>query len=132
MLFSKSKNREWVEKGFANTPLGLYLDIDLEVVSVNMVPEQPWHGRFERGEIARPECEGNEFFHRHCPGVAVEIRHEYRGLGSEVIHELTTGTTGARGASGVGYDGDLDQLRLSLVEGGADGEALGTDCQPIR
>ena len=51
MLFSKSKNREWVEKGFANTPLGLYLDIDLEVVSVNMVPEQPWHGRFERGEI---------------------------------------------------------------------------------
>ena len=51
MLFSKSKNREWVEKGFANTPLGLYLDIDLEVVSVNMVPEQPWLGRFERGEI---------------------------------------------------------------------------------
>lgn len=53
MMFSKAKNREWVEKGIPNTPLGLHLDIDLEIVSVSLVPEEPWRGQFERGEIDR-------------------------------------------------------------------------------
>ena len=51
MLFSKAKNRDWAEKGIPNTPLGLYLDIDLEIESVNMTPEEPWRSRFQTGEI---------------------------------------------------------------------------------
>ena len=51
MLFSKKKNREWAERGIPNTPLGVYLDIDLEIESVNMTPEEPWRSRFQSGEI---------------------------------------------------------------------------------
>ena len=53
-MFSQAKNREWVEKGIANTPLGLFLGIDFEIVSVSLAPEEPWRGRFERGEIDGP------------------------------------------------------------------------------
>ena len=36
-LSSKSKNKEWQMAGSSNTPLGLYLDVDFEVVDVNWV-----------------------------------------------------------------------------------------------
>ena len=51
MLFSQSKNREWVERGVPNTPLGLHLGIDFEVESVNLLPDEPWRTRFDNGEI---------------------------------------------------------------------------------
>ena len=54
-LFSQQKNREWQAKGVANTPLGLYLDIDFAVQSVNFVPDEPWAGRLKRGEIGAPD-----------------------------------------------------------------------------
>jgi hypothetical protein len=50
-LFSQKKNLEWIEKGMGNSPLGLSLDIDLEMVSATFVPDQPWRGRLERGEM---------------------------------------------------------------------------------
>ena len=34
-----------------NSPLGLSLGIDLEMVSATFVPDQPWRGRLERGEM---------------------------------------------------------------------------------
>ena len=51
MLFSQAKNREWAARGIPNTPLGLHLEIDLEIESVNMTPEEPWRSRFQNGEI---------------------------------------------------------------------------------
>jgi len=50
-LFSQKKNLEWIEKGMGNSPLGLSLNIDLEMVSATFVPDQPWRGRLERGEM---------------------------------------------------------------------------------
>ena len=50
-LFSKRRNREWAEKGNANTPLGLYLDVDFELDNVNMVPATGWRERLMRQEI---------------------------------------------------------------------------------
>ncbi|MDP6567436.1 MAG: hypothetical protein QF578_21580 [Alphaproteobacteria bacterium] len=50
-MFSQKRNREWRDKGVANTPLGLYLGVDFEVVSVDVVPDEPWRGRLQRGEI---------------------------------------------------------------------------------
>ena len=50
-LFSQKKNLEWIEKGMGNSPLGLSLGIDLEMVSATFVPDQPWRGRLERGEM---------------------------------------------------------------------------------
>ena len=54
-LFSQRKNREWREKGGANSPLGLHLGIDFELDNVVLVPDELWRGRLERGEITRAE-----------------------------------------------------------------------------
>jgi SAM-dependent methyltransferase len=51
-LFSKAKNREWGEKGWPNTPLGLYLDVDFEIESVNFSLTPRWFERYQRGELA--------------------------------------------------------------------------------
>lgn len=50
-LFSKKRNREWAAGGCANTPLGLYLDVDFEILSVALTPASPWRERLERKEI---------------------------------------------------------------------------------
>lgn len=50
-MFSQARNREWRAKGVANTPLGLYCGVDFAIASVNMTPDEPWRGRFQRGEI---------------------------------------------------------------------------------
>jgi hypothetical protein len=41
-LFSKTLNREWIERGAATTPLGLYLDVDFETVSTQTVIDHVW------------------------------------------------------------------------------------------
>ena len=41
-LFSKRLNREWEQQAVANTPLGLYLDVDFEIVSTKIVLEPAW------------------------------------------------------------------------------------------
>ena len=50
-LFSQTRNREWIEKGMGNSPLGLQLGIDFEIASINMVPDDPWRGQFKRGKL---------------------------------------------------------------------------------
>ena len=50
-MFSQATNREWIAKGGANTPLGIYLGVDFEIDTIDMTPAEPWIGRFERGEI---------------------------------------------------------------------------------
>ena len=41
-LFSKKQNKIWIENGAANTPLGLYLDIDFELKQTVIKPSQDW------------------------------------------------------------------------------------------
>ena len=41
-LFSKSKNAEWIGKGFSNSLLGLYLDVDFEIIGVDYVFDPVW------------------------------------------------------------------------------------------
>ncbi len=50
-MFSQRKNREWVEQGAGNTPLGLHLGIDFEIASVDMRPDGVWRERLQRQEI---------------------------------------------------------------------------------
>ena len=54
-LFSKKNCREFKAKGWPNTPLADYLDVDLEVTSVtyNLFPE--WAERLEKGEVTRED-----------------------------------------------------------------------------
>jgi hypothetical protein len=42
-LFSKSENRIWAEEGSANSPLGLYLDVDLELKNLILHPSDDWY-----------------------------------------------------------------------------------------
>ena len=35
-------NREWAEKKYANTPLGLYLDVDFELEKIDVTPSDDW------------------------------------------------------------------------------------------
>ncbi len=50
-MFSQKRNHEWIRKGIANTPLGLQIGVDFEIVSFDVVPDEPWRGRIKRGEI---------------------------------------------------------------------------------
>jgi hypothetical protein len=51
-LFSQAANREWAAKGLANTPLGLYLGVDLKTESINYDLSEPWRGMFEQKKIS--------------------------------------------------------------------------------
>ncbi len=42
-LFSKRENRLWADEGSANSPLGLYLDVDLELRKLIMYPSDDWY-----------------------------------------------------------------------------------------
>ena len=51
LLFSKSKNRMWIDGGYANSPLGIYLDVDFEIESVNYTLDPVWAEKLNRKEI---------------------------------------------------------------------------------
>ena len=50
-MFSQKRNQEWIDKGIANTPLGLQIGVDFEIVSFDVVPDEPWRGQIKRGDI---------------------------------------------------------------------------------
>ena len=50
-MFSQKRNREWQKASQPNTPLGLYLDVDFEIVSFDVLPDETWRGRLQRGEM---------------------------------------------------------------------------------
>ena len=41
-LFSKKLNKIWIEEGAANSPLGIYLDIDFDLKQTIIKPSQDW------------------------------------------------------------------------------------------
>ena len=41
-LFSKKLNKKWIEKGGANSPLGLYLNVDFELKETIITPSEDW------------------------------------------------------------------------------------------
>jgi len=56
-MFSQRRNREWLDKGLGNTPLGLYTGVDFEIVSYDVIPDEPWRGRMQRGEMTPQELQ---------------------------------------------------------------------------
>jgi hypothetical protein len=55
--FSQRINQEWVKGGAANTPLGIYLGIDLDFVGFQHRLDEPWLGRLQRREISTNDLE---------------------------------------------------------------------------
>ncbi|MEO0535214.1 MAG: hypothetical protein AAF215_15245 [Cyanobacteria bacterium P01_A01_bin.123] len=45
-MFSRRINRDWQVQGCANTPLGLYLDVDFELVQTNLSASPLWFERY--------------------------------------------------------------------------------------
>ena len=41
-LFSQRLNREWIAQGAANSPLGLYMEVDFELVETKYKPSSHW------------------------------------------------------------------------------------------
>ena len=50
-LFSKKKNGEWIEGGFANSPLAIYLNVDFELKHVERVLDPVWGEKLRNGEL---------------------------------------------------------------------------------
>lgn len=56
-LFSKRQNREWIEMGAANSPLGVYLDVDFEIVERHLYLDEEWSKKLELGRITQGELD---------------------------------------------------------------------------
>jgi len=54
-LFSKKKNLEWAKGGYANSPLGLYLDVDFDIVKSTLHLDPYWLDR-----LKNKSCSENE------------------------------------------------------------------------
>lgn len=70
-LFSKANNREWIKNGFANSPLGLYLDVDFILKSVDYILDPVWTNRLHKKEVS--EAQIDDAF-RNFNNVVKEIR----------------------------------------------------------
>jgi hypothetical protein len=42
-LFSQRLNRQWIAQGVANSPLGIYLGIDFELIEARLKPSELWY-----------------------------------------------------------------------------------------
>lgn len=56
-MFSQAANREWMARGIANTPLGIYLGIDFAIESVQYDLDAHWAGRLQRREVTNQELD---------------------------------------------------------------------------
>ena len=54
-MFSKRYNLQMVQKGYPTTPLGLYLDVDIEVVKIEMKPKKYWARKLDKKEISEDD-----------------------------------------------------------------------------
>lgn len=50
-LYSKAKNREWLKNGSSNSPLGLELNVDFNLASVQYDLDQPWAAEYDAKRI---------------------------------------------------------------------------------
>ncbi|MCX7314424.1 MAG: methyltransferase domain-containing protein [Alphaproteobacteria bacterium] len=56
-MFSQAANRRLIARGGANTPLGIYLDVDLVVQSAEFDLDDRWLDRLKRGEITEADVQ---------------------------------------------------------------------------
>ncbi len=89
-LFSQARNREWAKRGIGNSPLGIYLDIDFEIVSVNMIPDRVWLGRLQGGEL---DSRGLAAAARQYNNVISEMTIVMRAVKERDIEALASGVS---------------------------------------
>jgi SAM-dependent methyltransferase len=62
-LFDRQKNDEAKAKGWSNTPLAHYLDVDFALRSVVPILQEPYAGQLRRGEVTQEDL--NRLVHSH-------------------------------------------------------------------
>ena len=55
-LFSQAFNRQTMADGSANTPLGLMHGVDFDIEAHQVLYDEPWRGRIDRGEISAAQA----------------------------------------------------------------------------
>jgi len=54
-LFSKKNNAGWITGGYSNTPLGIYLNVDLEITKLEITPDPLWAQMLKENKITERE-----------------------------------------------------------------------------
>ena len=54
-LFSQTQNRLWLAQGNSNSPLGVYLNVDFELVAATYFLTEPWNTRLEQKELSQDD-----------------------------------------------------------------------------
>ena len=54
-LFSKNYNEQSVDGGHSNSPLGIYLDVDLEVTDVSMTLDPLWEKERKEKQLSQSQ-----------------------------------------------------------------------------
>ena len=54
-LFSKNYNEQSVDAGHSNSPLGIYLDVDLEVIDVSMTLDPLWEKERKEKQLSQSQ-----------------------------------------------------------------------------
>lgn len=54
-LFSKKENIEWAKNSYANSPLGLYHNIDFDIIEMIYDLDEPWHSKYRNKELTDTE-----------------------------------------------------------------------------
>ena len=57
LLLSQTANREWLALGAANTPLGLYIGVDLAIESATYDLADPWDKLYEQKKLSAEELQ---------------------------------------------------------------------------
>ena len=50
-LFSQRLNRHWIAQGFSNSPLGIYLGVDFELIDLKLEPSETWFGLYPQRPV---------------------------------------------------------------------------------
>ena len=56
-MLSKKANLEWKANGSSVTTLGLYLDVDFEIIENTSIPTVEWSNKWSSGEITTEELQ---------------------------------------------------------------------------
>jgi len=54
-MFSKKVNEAWISGGFANTPLGIYLDVDFQLKSVDYTLDPSWMQKMKEEKLSKEQ-----------------------------------------------------------------------------
>lgn len=54
-LFSKRMNQQWIDGGYANSPLALYLDVDFEISDVKQILDPAWSKKLQDNQVSQSD-----------------------------------------------------------------------------